>query len=121
MDEFYENQRIVDERKKQNESRRKERSANRLETNMAKKIKTTMIGALASFEDGFGYLWGIDDDYNALTQEQLDLRELWEEVRTEILNKGNMQIRAAKDELSEYDTNWNRKRIDFIKKDGYYE
>lgn len=114
MDDFARNKKIVEERKKLNSYRRKLYAQKRLEHNITKKIKTTMIGALASFEDAFGYLWGIDRDYEDLDNDELELREAWEETRRDILNKGNMQIRAAQDEISEYDTEWNRYTIEFI-------
>jgi hypothetical protein len=117
MDEFERNQKIVNERKKANELRKKMYAKNRLEFNITKKIRTTMIGAIATFEDIFGGLWGIDLEDQELTPKQAKYRDMWEEARREILNKGNMQIRAAHDEISEYDTEWNRYKIDFIKKD----
>ena len=126
MDDFTLNRIKVENRNKQledqknfNEHKRKIYAQRRLEHNIIKKIKTTMIGALASFEDGFGFLWGIDLDYNELDKEQLELREVWEEIRREVLNKGNMQIRAAQDELSEYNTEWTgfTQKIDFITKE----
>lgn len=126
MDNFEQNRLIVEnrkikmaEQKKLNEQKRKLYAEKRLEHNIIKKIKTTMIGALASFEDGFGFLWGIDLDYEELDGDQLELRESWEEIRREILNKGNMQIRAAQDELSEYNAEWTgfTEKIDFITKE----
>ena len=67
-----------------------------------------MIGSLASFEEAFGLLWGIGTRYEDLTPEQAKFRDLWEETRTAVLNKGNTQLRGAMDELSEYTTEWNR-------------
>ena len=117
MDNFEYNKKVVEERKKLNAHKKKLYAKQRLETNITKKIRTTMIGALASFEDAFGDLWGIDLSYEELSEEQIQFRDVWDEVRTDILNKGNMQIRAAQDELSEYDAEWHRPRIDFIRKD----
>jgi len=114
MDDFERNKRIVSERKKLNTYRRKLYAQKRLEYNITKKIKTTMIGALASFEEAFGYLWGMDIDFDNLNEQQLAFLDTWEETRREILNKGNMQIRAAQDEISEYDTEWNRYTTEFI-------
>jgi len=124
MDEFVENKKIVDERKKLIEERKRLNTykqqlfaQQRLEKNLSKKIQTTMSGALESFENGFGDLWGIDLDENTLDPEQARLSEIWEDVRSEILNRGNMQIRAAKDEISEYNTEWNGRKINFILKE----
>jgi len=117
MDDFNRNKKIVQERKHRNEEKRKQFAQKRLETNIVKKIKTTMIGALASFEDGFGHLWGKDIPEDQLDSDELKFSDMWEEIRSEILDKGNLQIRAAKDELSEYETDWNMYQIDFIKKE----
>ena len=121
MDTFEENRRIVnernkliEERKKLNKEKRRLYAQQRLESNIIKKIKTTMIGALASFENGFGHLWGIDLDEEELTPDHRLVSDRWEEVRGEILNKGNMQIRAAQDEISEYNTEWSGTKINFI-------
>jgi hypothetical protein len=118
MDEFEKNKRIVAERKKLNELKRKMQAQEKLKFNIAKKIRTTMIGALASFEDGFGYLWGIDLDDVEMTEDELKFRDLWEEIRAEILDKGNKQIHAAEDEISGYNLEWNGYIIDFIKKEN---
>jgi hypothetical protein len=128
MDEFEKNQQIVrrrneqiSERKKLNDQRRKIYAKKRLEHNITKKIKTTMIGALASFEDFFGELWGIDMNLEELNEQQLRWLDTWEETRKDILNNGNVQIRAAQDEISEYDAEWTGQNyeIDFIIKKDY--
>ena len=77
-----------------------------------------MIGSLAHFENTFGELWGhgkLDDN---LTNEELYWHDKWEEVRTEILNNGNNQLRAAIDEMAEYTLTWNRHKTNFIIKQG---
>ena len=113
MDNFEKNKRIVQERTQQNKQRREAYKKKRLEENITKKIRTTMIGALKSFEDGFGYLWGINLDFDQLTNEQIKFNDLWEDVRNDVLNKGNSQIRAAQDELEEYWMDYKHK-VDFI-------
>ena len=70
---------------------------NNIEYILRKKIETTMIGALARFEDGFGDIWGIDNDNP--TQEQLRYRIIWENIRNEILDHGNNQLRKGISEL----------------------
>ncbi len=69
---------------------------------LEKKFKTTMIGALAKFEERFGHIWGHDKKDDELTEEEQNAREVWLLVRTEILNNGNTQLRHAIDELSRY-------------------
>jgi len=104
---------IVHERKKVNEERGKLYSQNRLRQNVGKKIQTTMIGALSAFEENFGKLWGLESDVD-LTDEQKMFRELWEKTRTDVLNKGNKQLRAAMEEISEYNTEWNKYKATLI-------
>ncbi len=103
----------INERKKSNEERNKLYSQNRLRQNVGKKIQTTMIGALSSFEEQFGKLWGIGVDGD-LTDEQKMFKELWEKTRTDVLNKGNKQFRAAMEEISEYTTEWNKYKATLI-------
>ena len=82
------------------------------------KIKTTMIGALDSFEKGFGYLWGHTKHIDELNPEELEMRDLWDEIRTEILDRGNGQIRGAQDEISQYTLKWNKYNTEFIIRDN---
>jgi hypothetical protein len=60
------------------------------------RLKTTMIGSLARFEQSFGHLW---EEPGPDQQEYLDL---WEYTRNSILNNGNKQIRLALDNLSSF-------------------
>ena len=85
----------------------KEKSKDRLAKNCKKKVQTTMIGALSSIEDHLGFLWGHKSD-EALSEEQEKMRQLYEELRSEILDKGNPQMRNIDAELTQYDINWNR-------------
>ena len=85
----------------------KEKSKDRLSKNCKKKVQTTMIGALSSIEDYFGFLWGHKSD-DPLTPDQEKMRQLYEELRSEILDKGNTQIRNIDAELVQYDIKWNR-------------
>ena len=48
--------------KKMREERKKEVSRETLFKSSKKKIQTTMIGALSTIEEGFGFLWGFDPD-----------------------------------------------------------
>jgi hypothetical protein len=64
--------------------------------NMETRLKTTMIGSLAKFEENFGYLWENDN------KNSLEYDRLWESTRNAILNNGNNQIRYALDELTDF-------------------
>lgn len=68
---------------------------------VTKRFQTSIIGSLARFEDTFGYLWGHNSDSN-LTAEQQEFADMWEFVRTSILNHGNNQMRQAIDEIIDH-------------------
>lgn len=81
--------------------------------NAEKRLKTTMIGSIAKFEEFFGHLWE-DDNPNI---EYYD--NLWEQTRTAILNHGNNQIRLALNELSDY--LYNRRNSPIVKQKYHYK
>ena len=82
-------------------------SRERLSTIIRKKIETTMIGALSSVEEHFGFLWGQDQD-GPLTEEQEIMKDLFQTVRSQILDRGNNQARNVDAELSQYDMEWKK-------------
>ncbi len=61
-----------------------------------KRFQTTMIGALARFENIFGYLWDAD------TAEGDKYADMWEYARNSILNNGNKQARSAVEDLNNF-------------------
>lgn len=83
----------------------------RLDKIISKKIETTFIGAVASFEKYFGFLWGQEKDERDLTREEIQLDKLWEQCRNEILNKGNKNLRAAQDEISNHIIEWKKHKL----------
>ena len=95
------------------EDRYLEQSRRRLDKIVSTKIRTAFIGALAAFEEEFGFLWGHDIDEEDLTSEQQQMLELWIRVRTNVLNNGNTQLRAARNEIANQTIKWNRHHIDF--------
>jgi len=97
--------------KKRREDRFKEISKDRLYQISKKKVQTTMIGALSSVETHFGFLWGIGQDSVELTPEQEELKSIFDKVRSEILDRGNTQIRNLEAEISNYDIHWKRYSI----------
>lgn len=90
-----------------------EQSRQRLDKIVSTKVRTAFIGALAAFEEEFGFLWGGDTPDDQLTEEQANMRELWERARTNVLNNGNTQLRALRNEISNQTVKWNRHHIDF--------
>jgi hypothetical protein len=96
--------RIVQQRKdykKIREDQYKVDSKERLSKILKKKIQTTMIGALSSVEEHFAFLWE-----NCATEDQKKFKELYDQVRSEILDKGNHQARNIDAELAQYEVNW---------------
>ena len=93
-------------------------SKKRLMKNIEKKFKTSMIGSLVRCEEQLGFLWGHGLDEQDLTKEQLKFRDIWENLRTEILNHCNSQLRAVIEEMAQYTISWNQYKTEFIiKKD----
>ena len=90
--------------KKVRESKYKLDSKDRLAKILKKKIQTTMIGALSSIEENFGFLWNSKQD--ELTKDQEIMKDLYQKVRSEILDKGNNQARNIDAELAQYDVEW---------------
>jgi hypothetical protein len=90
--------------KHENDEKYRANSKKRLLINVSKKFRTTMVGALAAFEKKFKHLW----------EEYPELRQLWEEARTEVLDIGNNNLRAAEQEISEYTITWDRYRTEFV-------
>ena len=95
--------------KEEKDKKYKSSSKERLFIISSKKIKTTMIGALSTLEAHFGFLWGHDAE-ESLTPEQEHMKTIFEQVRSDILDKGNTQIRNVEAELATYDVTWNRYR-----------
>ena len=79
-------------------------SRDRLSKILKKKIETTMIGALSSIEEHLGFLWDAKD--GQLTEDQVYMKDSYQKVRSEILDKGNTQARNVDAELSQYDVKW---------------
>jgi len=86
------------------ENKYKSDSKDRLSKILKKKIQTTMIGALSSIEEHFGFLWESED--SSLNEQQKAMKELYNKVRSEILDKGNNQARNIDAELAQYDVEW---------------
>lgn len=78
------------------------------------KLNTTMIGSLSRFEKMFGYLWGDKKPINELNDEEREFRADWDDVRAQILDNGNDQIRSAHQEIDSYSVKWNKFQTDFI-------
>jgi hypothetical protein len=100
--------------KKANQDRQTAHDKDTLKRHITSKLKTTMIGALASFEEAFGQLWGKGLDDVELTSDQRQYKDIWELIRTEVLNKGNNQLRAAMSEIDQYTVAFNKMEYKFV-------
>ena len=89
--------------KKSREDRYKEVSKDTLFKASKKKIQTTMIGALSTVEEHFGFLWGFELPEENLTPEQKHVKSIFEDVRAKILDRGNTQIRSLESEFVNYE------------------
>ena len=86
------------------EDRSKSKAKHELLESAKQKIKTTMIGALSSLEDSFGFLWSHDcKDDSYRSDDQMRLMQIYKEARVEILDKGNEQIRLLELDFSSYE------------------
>lgn len=85
------------------ESRHKDLSRDKLFKTAKKKIQTTMIGALSTIEESFGFLWGLGIEENERSDEHRKIQELYEDARAKILDRGNTQIRSLEAEFINYD------------------
>ena len=102
--------------KKAKEDKYNEDSKKRLSIILKKKLETSFIGALAAFEKEFGFLWGFEGD-KPLTKQQKEMGAIWDDVRTQVLNNGNNQLRAIQNELSQYTIKWNRYQMTLLVKE----
>lgn len=57
------------------------------------RMKTLMIGFIDRFEQSFGYLWS--HGKGVQNESEKAFRDKWTELRTDLLNYGNHQIRLA--------------------------
>ena len=85
-------------------------SKDRLSKILRKKVETTMIGAISSLEDHFSFLWSADD--SEMTEEKKFMFDIFQKVRSEILDKGNSQSRNIDAELNQYEVKWMRYSVE---------
>jgi len=81
------------------DSLEKKKSKQKLSDNIKKKIETTMIGSLSSIEKHFGFLW---ENENLSLEQREKYLGIYNDLRSEILDKGNHQLRNVDAELSNY-------------------
>jgi len=85
----------------------KESSRDRLTKIIDTKMRTVMIGALATIEENMGFLWRHGEKCK-LTPEEEDMKRTFDKMRKEILDKGNTQSRNLHTEIEQYNVEWLR-------------
>jgi len=105
MDEFNVMRQEKSEYKKKREEKYEEDSASRLSKIMAQKVRTTMVGSLSSIEEHLGFLWDGDDEQSQM------MKGVFDKLRSEILDKGNAQIRNVQVELGQYKVKWMKYQV----------
>lgn len=79
-----------------------------------KKFRTCFISALSEFENTFGLeLWGHNLPEDQITSQQKANRIRWDQVRKNILDKGNAQSRALSMEIDLHKVEFEGYRMDF--------
>lgn len=102
---------IRDKIAKSNEEKYKQSSKDRLNKIAKTKITTTFIGAIEQFEQKFGFIWGHGKHESDLTEEELVMREYWNECRKAIMDKGHEQIRGLAHEIENHTMSWNKNSV----------
>jgi len=82
-----------------------------LKNNLKKRVRTTMIGAIAAIEDEFGFLFG--HGKIELTQEEKALDHIFQEIRGRILDLGNEQIEKIESDVEPYNIEGPYYKYDF--------
>jgi hypothetical protein len=87
-------------------SKYQDKSKKRLSNIISTKLKTSFIGAISACETNFGFLWGHGKPDEELNENELAMKEIWENTRASILDNGNSQLRATQSELEHYAIKW---------------
>jgi len=107
---------IRDQQKIEIENRIVRDSRERLKRTSAKKFRTAFIFPISEFETTFGLaLWGHGLPDEELTPLQMANRERWQQVRTNILNNGNTQLRAMEAEIDLHEIRFVGYKVDLTK------
>lgn len=107
LDSLFKNRK---EKEKQQKDQYKKSSKDRLRKICSTKIRTTMIGALDIIEKYLSEHW------ESNSEGANELKQIYEKIRQEILDKGNTQIRNLETEFEQYDIEWLRYTLELIVK-----
>lgn len=115
-DNFKRLRQYVNDREAQNKASRQNSSADHLKEIAEKRIKTTMIGAIAAIEEGLSQFWGNKKNPDDMTDSEYFIWEAFQKARDVILDKGNAQIRSICSEIGLFDINYVGHRAVFTKR-----
>lgn len=106
--------RLIETQKNQNIAKEEnfKRSRANLKNLIEKRMKTVMVGSLASFEEKFEQFWKPEPGQK-MTKEQELLQKLFQEVRSSILDKGNNQIRLLEKDLENFNVEAKKYHLQF--------
>lgn len=76
-----------------------------------KRFQTATIGSLARIEEYLGFIWGHNKDMISI--EQSDNRNIWQDLREDILDHGNYQMRAALTDMRKIIQRDNKSKVAF--------
>jgi hypothetical protein len=115
-DKIYE---INQEEKRERRAKVLESMKTRFKKIAKKKFTTCFIFAISEFEKVWGQeLWGHGLPEDQLTDKQKANRERWGQVRRDILDKGNSQLRGFESEIDVHDLEFKGYSMTFVVKEG---
>jgi hypothetical protein len=85
-------------------------SKDRLVDKVEKRIKTSFIGALDSVETHLSCLW--ETNGSDMSPAQVEMYDIYQKIRKEILDKGNQQVREFKGDLENFDVNFKQYQLE---------
>jgi hypothetical protein len=104
--------------KKIRDEQQKNISSNALFRKSKQRILTTTIGALHAIEKQLGFLWGHTETPNGelpskvkLTEEQVEFKEMYDQIRANILDNGNDQMSFMSEDFADYDISRKKHKI----------
>jgi hypothetical protein len=106
MGDFERDARIVRERKLQEQQEKQIKATEDLREKCIISVNTTMIGALNELEETMGALWGHGKHVNELNIEQKRNRDLWNQARQAILDRGNEAAEKASYHINRFTINY---------------
>ena len=102
------------QQKELSKNRIEQDTKDRLKRIATKKFRTCFISALSEFENVFGLeVWGHGLSVDQLTPEQKANRIRWDQVRKNILDKGNAQSRALGMEIDLHNIKFEGYHVEF--------